>query len=136
MGLGNVMGLADQARWASARATSAVRAPAGSEEGGTVVSDHERLVDPALGQAEARQRTSRTVPGACKEAAVLDPPAGTQDLAARALDDVVPGIIAEQGILAVRINSPTRHRLGVARSLTDAEMGPPFAHPKKQRQLL
>jgi hypothetical protein len=26
---------------------------------------------------------------------VLDPPAGTQDLAARALDDVVPGIIAK-----------------------------------------
>jgi hypothetical protein len=30
-----------------------------------------------------------------KEAAVLDPPAGTQDFAARALDDVVPGIVAE-----------------------------------------
>ena len=30
----------------------------GSEEGGIVVADHERLIDPALGQAEARQRTA------------------------------------------------------------------------------
>src|SRR5512134_428684 len=59
----------------------AVAPSPGSEEGGIVVADHERLVDPALRQAEARQRTSRTVPGAgVKEAAVLDPPAGRKTL--------------------------------------------------------
>lgn len=90
----------------------------GSEEGGIVVADHERLIDPAL-QAEARQRTSRTVPGACaKEAAVLDPPAGTQGLAARAFDGVVPSIIAKaekrHGALdrlgLVGIRASIRHR--------------------------
>jgi hypothetical protein len=40
---------------------SAVAPTSGSEEDAVVVADHERLVDPALGQAETRQRTSRTV---------------------------------------------------------------------------